>query len=192
MTAEQATTEVLIATARRLFGQRGYGAVGTEEIVQQAGVTRGALDHHFRGGKQELFQAVLVQLSAETTRRIARAARRDDPWQSLVAGIDAFLDACATQEVRRIMLVDGPAVLGWDVWRAIDAEYKLVERALRRAIDAGEIQPHPPDALAQVLLGALQEAAMLVASADDQALAREETATMIRHLLQGIRTPAVR
>jgi AcrR family transcriptional regulator len=192
LTAEQATTEVLIATARRLFGQRGYGAVGTEEIVQQAGVTRGALDHHFRGGKQELFQAVLVQLSAETTRRIARAARRDDPWQSLVAGIDAFLDACATQEVRRIMLVDGPAVLGWDVWRAIDAEYKLVERALRRAIDAGEIQPHPPDALAQVLLGALQEAAMLVASADDQALAREETATMIRHLLQGIRTPAVR
>jgi AcrR family transcriptional regulator len=188
----EATTAALLEIARELFTERGYSAVSTEEIVQRAGVTRGALYHHFRGGKEELFRAVLVQLSAETTRRVAAAAReQNDPWDALVAGIDEFLDACATPEVQRIVLVDGPSVLGWDVWRAIDANYShgLVEQALRRAADAGRLLEQPTDALAHVLLGALHEAAMVVARADDPAEAREEMGRMVGRLLEGLQGP---
>src|SRR5437588_197561 len=119
----EATTAALVDAARELFAGRGYANVGTEEIVQQAGVTRGALYHHFRGGKEELFRAVVVQISAETAGRVREVARaNDDPWNALIHGIDAFLDACALPDVQRILLVDGPAVLGWDVWRAVGNE----------------------------------------------------------------------
>lgn len=188
----ESTTAALVAAARQLFTERGYAAVGTEEIVQLAGVTRGALYHHFRTGKEELFRAVLVQISAETTRRIAgRAAAAPDPWEALVAGIDAFLDACTTPEMQRIVLVDGPSVLGWDLWRAIDADHGLglLEAALQRAIDAGRLPPQPARAAADVLLGALDEAAMVVARADDPAAARVEMGQAIRRLLDGLRGP---
>jgi AcrR family transcriptional regulator len=187
-----ATIAALVGAARELFAQRGYAAVGTEEIVQAAGVTRGALYHHFRGGKEQLFQAVLVQVSAETTTRIARLASAvDDPWEELVTGIDAFLDACTTPEMQRIVLIDGPAVLGWDLWRAIDAEHGLglLEQAVQNAIDAGRLAPQSARAVAHVLLGALDEAAMVVARAPDPAAARAEMGTTVRHLLEGLRGP---
>jgi AcrR family transcriptional regulator len=188
----EATTAALIAVARELFASRGYAAVGTEEIVQRAGVTRGALYHHFRGGKEELFRAVLVQLSAETVQLVARAAlATDDPWEALVLGSEAFLDACATEEVQRIMLVDGPSVLGWDVWRAIDADHGLglLELAVQRAMDAGRLLPSSATAVAHVLAGALDEAAMVVARADDPIAARAEMGKTVRRLLEGLRGP---
>jgi AcrR family transcriptional regulator len=182
----------LIAAARELFAERGYAGVGTEEIVQRAGVTRGALYHHFRGGKEDLFRAVLVQLSAETTRRVVEAAGAGaDPWEELVVGADAFLDACTTPEVQRIMLIDGPAVLGWDVWRAADSDYALgvLEGALQNAIDAGLVSDQPARAMAHVLIGALDEAAMVVARAEDPIAAREEMGRAVRRLLEGLRAP---
>jgi len=188
----EATTAALIDVARRLFAERGYASVGTEEIVQAAGVTRGALYHHFKGGKEELFRAVVVQISAETAGRVRTTAQAvEDPWDALVAGIDAFLDACATREVQRILLVDGPAVLGWEVWRTIDAEYGLglLETALQRAIDAGRMPPQPALAAAHVLLGALDEAAMVVARADDPVTARAEMGQTVHRLLRGLRVP---
>jgi AcrR family transcriptional regulator len=188
----EATTKALLEAARALFAERGYAAVGTEEIVQQAGVTRGALYHYFRGGKEELFRAVLVQVSAETLRRVADAATATrDPWEELVAGVEAFLDACATREVQRIMLIDGPAVLGWEVWRAIDNDYGLglLEQALQAAMDAGEMLPAPTNAVAHVLAGALDEAAMVVARAEDPAAARAEMGQTVRRLLDGLRSP---
>ena len=188
----EATTAALIDVARELFAERGYANVGTEEIVQRAGVTRGALYHHFRGGKEELFRAVVVQISAETAQQVRAAAGViEDPWDALVAGIDAFLDACATAEVQRILLIDGPAVLGWDVWRTIDAEYGLglLEAALQGAIDAGRLPPQPARAAAHVLLGALDEAAMVVARADDPLAARAEMGQTVHRLLEGLRVP---
>jgi AcrR family transcriptional regulator len=188
----EATTAALLAAARPLFAERGYAGVGTEEIVQSAGLTRGALYHHFRGGKEDLFRAVLVQISAETTQRVMQAAlATPDPFESLVIGADAFLDACTTPEVQRIMLIDGPAVLGWDVWRAADSDYALglLEAALQRAIDAGRLIEQPARALAHVLIGALDEAAMVVARADDQDAARAEMAQTVRRLLEGLRGP---
>ncbi len=190
----EATTGALVSAARALFAERGYAGVGTEEIVQSAGMTRGALYHHFRGGKEELFRTVLVQISAETAQHVMRAARKsEDPWEALVVGADAFLDACATPEVQRIMLIDGPSVLGWDVWRAADADYGLglLETALQRAIDAGRMVPQPANALAHVLLGALDEAAMVVARADDPETARAEMGRTVHRLLEGLRAPGI-
>jgi AcrR family transcriptional regulator len=183
-----------MAAARGLFAAKGYAAVGTEEIVREAGVTRGALYHYFRGGKEDLFRAVLVQVSADTARDVAAAAMSaQDSWEALELGIDRFLDACATPEVRQILLADGPAVLGWDVWREIDAEHGLglMEAALQQAMDAGRLAPQPVRPLAHVVLGALHEAGMVVAEADDPVAARAEMAGTVRRLLEGLRGPDV-
>jgi AcrR family transcriptional regulator len=188
----EATVAALMKAARSLFADRGYADVATEEIVHRAGVTRGALYHHFKGGKEELFRAVLVEISAETARLVAsRALAQHDAWEALAAGADAFLDACTEPDVRRIMLIDGPSVLGWDLWRAIDADYGLglVEQALQRAVDAGSVIPQPVTALAHVLNGAVHEAAMVVAEADDPVAAREEMGGTVRRLLEGLRGP---
>jgi AcrR family transcriptional regulator len=190
----EATTAALLTAARALFAEHGYAGVGTEEIVQRAGVTRGALYHHFKRGKEELFRAVLVQLSAEVVQQVAVVAGSiEDPFEALVAGADAFLDACARPDVQRIMLVDGPSVLGWEVWRAIDADHGLglLELALQRAMDAGRLLPAPTKAVAHVLAGALDEAAMVVARADDVDVARAEMGQTVRRLLEGLRGPQI-
>jgi AcrR family transcriptional regulator len=190
----EATTAALIAAARELFAERGYANVGTEEIVQAAGVTRGALYHHFKGGKEELFRAVLVQLSAELMQSVVAAAgATTDPFEELAVGADAFLDASMTPEVQRIMLIDGPAVLGWEVWRAIDADHGLglLEVALQNAMDAGALMAAPARAIAHVLIAALDEAAMVVARADDQETARQEMGQTVRRLLEGLRGPTL-
>jgi AcrR family transcriptional regulator len=188
----EATTAALLAAARELFAERGYAAVAAEEIVQRAGVTRGALYHHFRGGKEDLFRAVLVQISAETVQHITRLAMEaEDPWASLVVGCEAFLDACASPDVQRIVLTDAPSVLGWDVRRAIDRDYGLglLEAALQRAMDAGRVREGSATSLAYVLAGALDEAAMVVARADDPLEARVEMGRTVRRLLEGLRAP---
>jgi AcrR family transcriptional regulator len=190
----ETTTAALIAAARELFAERGYAAVGTEEIVQRAGVTRGALYHHFKDGKEQLFRAVLVELSAELVRQVvALASAAGDPFEELVVGCEGFLDACARPDVQRIMLVDGPSVLGWDVLREIDSGYALgaLEAALQGAMDAGALSPAPANAVAHVLLGALDEAVMVIARADDQAAAREEMGKTVRRLLEGLRAPVI-
>jgi AcrR family transcriptional regulator len=188
----EATTAALISAARELFAERGYADVGTEEIVARAGVTRGALYHHFKHGKEELFRAALVEINAETVRHVTDLAlAQADPWEALAAGADAFLDAFAAPEVQRIVLVDAASVLGWDVWRAIDSDQGLgvVEAAIQRAIDAGRLIPQPAKALAHVVLGAISEAAMVVAQADDPVAARAEMGATVRRLLEGLRAP---
>ncbi|HEX9966309.1 MAG TPA: helix-turn-helix domain-containing protein, partial [Solirubrobacterales bacterium] len=163
----QATRGALVAAARRLFAERGYAGVGTEEIVRAAGVTRGALYHHF-ADKRDLFEAVYEQLEADLTERIASgalAANADSPLAAMRAGAAMFLRACTEPEAQQIALLDGPAVLGWDRWREIGAEHGLglIEATLRAAIEADAIPRQPVRPLAHVLMGALDEAALLVA-----------------------------
>lgn len=178
----EATRAALMAAARRLFTERGYDAVGTEEIVRTAGVTRGALYHHF-GGKAELLEAVYERLEAESTERVARVVLGSDlesPLEAMKAGIEAFLDECAEPELQRIALHDAPAVLGWDRWREIAAAngLGLIEASLSAAIEAGEIRPLPVKATAHLLIGALDEAAMLIARSEDPASRAEVTAVL--------------
>src|SRR6266545_4208268 len=122
----EATRERLVRAARGLFAERGYAAVGTEEIVQAAGVTRGALYHQFRD-KAELFAAVAETVEAEVSERIATGslAAASDPVGALRAGAQMFLEVCAEPEVERILLLDAPAVLGWAAWRDLTGRYGL-------------------------------------------------------------------
>ena len=173
----EATRAALVAAARPLFAERGFAGVGTEEIVRAAGVTRGALYHQFRD-KQELFAAVFEQVEAEVTQGTAQAAAASgttDPLQALRIGAEAWLEACTEPEVRRIVLLDGPAVLGWEHWREIGMRYGLglVDR----------LEPQPVRALAHVLIGAIDEAALYVATAEDQAAARAEVGAVLDRLL---------
>ena len=113
----EATRRLLVTAARTLFGERGYASVGTEEIVRAAGVTRGALYHQFRD-KADLFAAVAEQVEAEIVTRVAEGAvAAVGPVEELRTGMRLFLDACAEPEVERIILLDAPAVLGWEAWR---------------------------------------------------------------------------
>jgi AcrR family transcriptional regulator len=179
----EATRNALMTAARRLFTERGYDDVSAEEIVREAGVTRGALYHHF-GGKAELLEAVYERLEAESTERVARIVLGSDlhsPVEAMKAGVEAFLDECAEPELRQIALHDAPAVLGWDRWREIGAAngLGLIEASLAAAIEAGEIRELPVKPTAHLLLGALDEAAMLVARSDDPVARAEVTAVLV-------------
>jgi AcrR family transcriptional regulator len=185
----EATRRRLVTAARALFGARGYAGVGTEEIVRAAGVTRGALYHQFRD-KTDLFAAVAEQIEAEIAERIAAdaAAAAAGPAGALRIGVRLFLDACAEPEVERIILLDAPAVLGWEAWRDLAGRYGLglVQLALQTAMDAGAIVPQPVVPLAHILVGALNEGALYVARADDPAAAREQCAAIFDQILRSI------
>ena len=184
----ESTRAALIAAARRLFAARGYADVGTEEIVRAAGVTRGALYHHF-AAKPQLFEAVYEQVESELTEKIAAGALGgSDPMDALRSGTEMFLDACLEPEVQRIVLLDAPAVLGWERWREIAADHGLglVEAALGAAMESGAIARQPLAPLAHVMMGALDEAAMLVARADDPDAARAEVGATLHGILEAL------
>src|SRR4051794_15189288 len=162
----EATRGALVAAARRLFGARGYAAVGTEEIVAAAGVTRGALYHHFRD-KRDLFRAVFVESEASFVQRVAeRVVGVEDPFDLLVAALDATLDACTDRELAQIAFLDGPAVLGFEDWRAIVDGYSLglLTTMLGQAMDAAALRRAPLDPLAHLVSGALNEAGVVIAT----------------------------
>ncbi len=188
----ETTRRALVDAARGLFATRGYAAVGTPEIVAAAGLTRGALYHQF-ADKSALFQAVLEQVEAEVMRQIAArlsTAGTADPLSALTDGADAWLDACAEPGIQQILLVDGPAVLGWNLWRQIGERYGLglTIAALQSAMDAGAVRVQPVAPLAHVLVGALDEAALYVSRAEDPGRARQEVSAVLRQLVSALAT----
>ena len=187
----EATRGALVAAARPLFGKRGYADVGTEEIVRAAGVTRGALYHQFPGGKRDLFEAVYEAVETDLTARVvADAGRAGDPLGEMRVGAALFLEASLEPDVQRIVLLDGPAVLGWERWREIAAEHGLgvITAVIAAAIEAGQIPKQPPEPLAHLLMGALDEAAMFVARAEDQRGALAEMVEALSRMLDGLET----
>src|SRR3954451_489764 len=191
--AEQAegTRSALIEAARPLFAERGYSDVATEEIVAAARVTRGALYYHFED-KRDLFRAVYAEVDRELVEGIARVALAEsDPWQRLIAGFDAFLDACVDPALQRIVFLDAPSVLGWREWHeaAEDASaLGVVEFGLQAAADAGLVAVTNVSVFAHLVLGALNEAGMFIAHSDDPKRARDDVAVALRDLLEGMRS----
>ena len=188
-----ATRAALVGAARPLFAERGFGGVGTETIVRAAGVTRGALYHQF-ADKTELFAAVYEAIEQDIARRIGERIAAEvvtDPIDAMTLGADAWLDACVEPEVQQIVLLDGPAVLGWERWREIGMRYGmgLVEGVLATAIERGRIPSQPVAPLAHVLVGALDEAALYVARADDPAAASEEMRSVLARVIAGLMRP---
>jgi AcrR family transcriptional regulator len=189
MSRGDVTRDELIRAARALFAERAYAGVGTEEIVARAGVTRGALYHHFTD-KRDLFRAVHEELEQELVASIGeRIAGIEDPWELIATGVRAFLDACTDPALRRIALIDAPVVLGWEEWREIDARYGLglVEFALRNAMDRGLFREQPVRPLAHLGIGAMTEAAMMIANAPDPEQARRKTEPALLALFEGLR-----
>jgi AcrR family transcriptional regulator len=180
----------LIAAARVLFVKNGYFDTGTEEIVSAAGVgTRGALYHHF-ADKRALFVAVIEQVERDLVAAAASGAQSGDALDRLRGGLIGFLHASLTPEVQRILLIDGPAVLGWEQWRALEEQYGLgaLRGLLEKAVAEEVMPPQPVNALAHVLLAAIDEAALFVANAADPPAAMAEAEVAVDQLLAGLRS----
>jgi len=182
----EATRAALIAAGRRLFVEKGYFATGTEEIVAAAGVgTRGALYHHFPN-KQALFLAVFLEVEEQLHSQAPRPEETDDALAALRKGLRAYLKSSITGEVQRILMIDGPAVLGWQQWRELQVQFGLgsIRALLEKAVEQGTVIPQPLNMLAHVLLAAADEAAQFVANASDVRKARDDAIEVIDGVLR--------
>ncbi len=185
----RATREALIDAARDLFTDRGYSGVGTEEIVTRAKVTRGALYHHFTD-KRDLFRAVFERVEEDLMKRIGTTMEEaKDPYELMLGGMRAFLDACEEPAVKQISLTDAPAVLGWEEWREIDNLHGLglTRAALDGAVKAGVIRPIATEPMAHLFVAALSEAAFVIAHAEHPREARAEVEEALLQLVDGLR-----
>jgi AcrR family transcriptional regulator len=190
----QDTRAALLRAARELFAEKGYAGTGTEEIVARARVTRGALYHHFRD-KPGLFRAVMQAVAGDLAQQlVAQQLTRAtaDPagaWDQLREGFQAFLDACTGSDFQRIVLIDGPAVLGHGAWSDLVEQHGLglLQTWLQRAIDDGQIDPLPADPLARLLAALIAEASLCIAQAPDTPRARREAGTIVDRILSGLR-----
>jgi AcrR family transcriptional regulator len=188
------TRQALLRAARELFASRGYAATGTEDIVAAARVTRGALYHHFRD-KADLFGSVMEQCAREMAERLIEQETRraelhqQDSWSLLRTGFQSFLDACADTDFQRIVLIEGPAVLGHSAWDALVEQhgYGLLAEALGQAAREGRIDPLPVRPLTRMLGALISEASLYIARAEDQATARDEAGAVLDRILEGLK-----
>jgi AcrR family transcriptional regulator len=185
----RATRDRLIAAGRERFGKQGYDATSITAILDAAGTTRGSLYHHFET-KEELFDAVLDRVVADVADTVADAARAagGDPVASLRAGCAAWLRLALDPAIQRIAIVDAPVVVGWQRWRELDEEHTLgrLRANLQLIADAGRIPPGDVNVLAHMLLAAVNEAALLIAGADDPESALETGQAAVDMLLDRV------
>jgi AcrR family transcriptional regulator len=180
------TREQLIAIATRLFGERGYEGASIEAVLRESGVSRGALYHHF-DNKEALFEAVFEGVEASVSHEIlAATAGLDDPVDALRAGSVAWVRLAADPVVRRVVIIDAPAVLGWDRWRELESRYGLgmLKVAVQGVADAGRLPPDLVDLFAHMVLAAMNEIAQLVARADDADAAIRQGEAAVDELLK--------
>jgi AcrR family transcriptional regulator len=184
------TRQALVDAARRLFTDQGFAATGTEEIVAAARVTRGALYHHFKD-KTDLFRAVMAQVAREVAEELVGLVT-DTPagaWDEVRDGLRAFLDLCVvTDDFQRIVLVEGPAVLGHEAWDDLVAEHgsNLLAEWLSRAIAEGTIAPVPVQPLTRLLIAMIAESSLYIARAEDRPAARQAVGVALDRLLDGL------
>lgn len=186
-----ATREALLDSALGLFAEKGFAATSLDDVVTAARVTKGALYHHFPGGKLAIFEAVFDQVDADLEQRIAAAIPPDaQPWDLVHHGLDAYLDACMDPVVRRIMFQEGPTALGWQRWREMDGCHsrELLRTALSGLMQSGEMRPQPLTLLTQVMFSALGEAGMAIADSAEPQAAKAEASRLMLDLLNGLRT----
>lgn len=187
-----ATRAQLIAAGVALFTERGFAGTSTTEIVRRAGVTRGALYHHF-ADKEDLFEAVYQEVEKEVFARCAAAsAGAADTASALVTGLHAFLDACLEPKVRQIMLRDGPAVLGWERSLSFEDPHcarRLLRRALHAAAAEGLLPAEHADPLTHALFGAVFQAGYAICVAADPAAERDRAGKALGDLVSALLSP---
>jgi AcrR family transcriptional regulator len=185
-----ATQTALIAAARSLWGARGYAEVGTPEIAEAAGVTRGAMYHQY-ADKAALFRAVIEAVEGEVMERLSTivfAAAPTSPAAALRIAANAWVDIAVEPEIRQLILLDGPNVLGWAGFREVAQRYGLgmTEQLLSAAMEAGELRAQPVRPFAAIMLGAIDEAAMVIANAEDPIAAQAEVRVVVDELLDAL------
>ncbi|OMF69653.1 TetR/AcrR family transcriptional regulator [Paenibacillus glucanolyticus] len=183
------TIQLLLKVARAHFTDRGYANAALEEIAEEAKVTRGALYHHFKN-KQGLFLAVLELVQTEISDRVEReAVSTEDPWDQLLIGCRAFIAAVVEPQNKRIMLIDGPSVVGWEAWREMDEQNSMshLREQLVMMQEQGILKPVPVDAMTHALSGALNECSLWIAQMPETAVGLEETMDVITGMLKGFR-----
>ena len=181
-----ATRASLLAIARERFAAVGYHATSTTDLVALASLTRGALYHHF-ADKEALFETVLREVAADVNRRAQAtvAGLSGDTWRQLVQSLEAYLQLVAADAgVQRILLIDGPAVLGWSRWRDVQAEliHADVVTTLQMLMDEGVVDRRPPEPLAHLVLALLDEAALVIAHGTDPQVAGDALRALVRGL----------
>jgi AcrR family transcriptional regulator len=182
-----ATREGLIAAARAAFAKDGYAGASMDALCAEAGLTRGALYHHF-GGKEGLLEAVTHQIDGELNARLDAVWEAEpDPWQGFLACCRAYLDYALEPEVQQILLRDAPAVLGQRL-RDIDSASALepTREALASLMALGRIQACDPEALARLINGATLEAALWIAASPDPAATRALAWNGLETLVRGL------
>ena len=183
-----ATRGILLTAARELFAQKGFAAAGIEEIAARAGVTTGALYHHF-GNKRGLFRVVAEAMEVELMEHaVAAAVEHSEPWQGLEAGMIATLEASLAPDVQQIVLRDAPNVLGAAEWRAIEDQHSLgmLRGAVEGLMGAGVIAKGSPEMVARTLVTVIGELAVSIANADDPQTARRDAEQLLRRILAAI------
>jgi AcrR family transcriptional regulator len=181
------TRRALLDAARSLFAEKGYHGTAAEEIVGRAGLTRGALYHHFED-KKDLVRVVVDEMEGEIDEEIEAAERAQSGLpEAVMAGYRAFVDAVLDPEMRRTFFLEGPSVLGWE-WREIDARHAVgkIEEGLESLIAESFMEPQPVRPLARLNNGALLEAAFFVAASEDPETARDEAWGAMERLVSGL------
>jgi AcrR family transcriptional regulator len=188
----EATVNELLTAARDLFAQDGYAATSLEAVAAAAGVTKGALYHHF-SGKRDLFRAVFDREQKRLAEVVAEAYLQvEDPWDAFYEGCRAYLEASADPAVQRIVSLDAPSALGSDTVREIETETSFGSTAagLGRAMKAGRIAKQPVEPLVHLIFGAVCEGAIFIARANDQEKALRSTLASLRSLLDALAAAA--
>ncbi|WP_137813609.1 TetR/AcrR family transcriptional regulator [Gandjariella thermophila] len=185
----EATRQALVDSAVELFTERGYTGTSLDEIAKLARVTKGALYHHF-SGKQALFEAAFDAVETRVMAHLgAIVAGPGDPWQTAMAGIEAYVKVCLEPSFQRIVIHEAPVVMGWEAWRECEERYSfgVLRAAIKSLIDAGEIEDMPVEITTQLLFGALSAGAHAIASATDPEQAGAEVARAVSRVVTGLR-----
>ncbi len=186
-----ATQAAILKAARKLFGDAGFRETTMDDIAAAARVAKGAVYHHFKT-KEEVFEAVFDAVSHDLVAEIDKVSRAEkDVLAGMATGTQHYLAACAKGATGQIILRDGPAVLGWERWREIDAKHfgGKIPRALQAAMERGLIARQPVEPLARLLLGAMTEAAVACAGSGDIKKAGTDYSRAFRSLLEAMRVP---
>ncbi len=179
----------LLDAAREIMTVKGYAETGTEEIVARAGVTRGALYYQF-ADKQDLFLALCQELAEALGLRVFEEtmARITHDREDLAVGLEMMLDAFLEPDIQRLLLRDGPAVLGFETWKGLVEPINrvLVEHALQHLLDDGTLAPQPLEPIAVVMSGAMIQAGQAIAASPDPKAAREAYGQALSTMVAGI------
>ncbi len=180
----EVTVTALVQAARELFARDGFESTSLEAVATRAGVSKGAVYHHF-AGKSQLYRAVFAREVEAMAAPVTQAyAQKTDPWEAFEEGCRAFLSECVKPDVQRIVLLDAFAAIGWEEMRNLEAPLlELMKIGVSRAVDAGQIAPRPVEPLVHFLFGALCETAMIVARSTDQKAAHRQALAEIGQIL---------